>query len=269
LRAARAHGLVPHLLGLRNSADAAGEAGVDRSRVVGYGAIAFEPAACGAASAAPAGAKAADAAAAAEATDATDATDATLGRALVAIARLSISRALGLPTAPGKTVDAALVDLPALHQPGATFVTLHDAEGRLRGCVGQLEATRALGDDVSANALEAAFGDHRFEPVSAAEWPGLAIEVSLLGPAEPMAVANQADALARLRPGIDGVILAWHGRRATFLPQVWAQLPDVADFLAALKVKAGLAADFWTADLRLLTYQVRSFDEAAPIRSAA
>jgi hypothetical protein len=261
LRAARAHGLVPHLLGLRNSADAIGVAHADRGRVVGYGAIAFEAAPPLPASVAPAGAESAGAAA--------DAADVALGRTLVAIARLSISRALGLPTVPGQTVDAALADHPALHRPGATFVTLHDGQGGLRGCVGQLEATRALADDVSANALAAAFGDHRFEPLSADEWPGLAVEVSLLGPAQPLRVASQADAQARLRPGIDGVILAWHGRRATFLPQVWAQLPDAADFLAALKVKAGLAADFWAADLRLSTYQVRSFTEAAPSGSAA
>jgi AMMECR1 domain-containing protein len=61
---------------------------------------------------------------------------------------------------------------------------------------------------------------------------------------------------------VDGVILEWRGRRATFLPQVWEQLPQTRAFLNALKLKAGLAPDFWAEDLRLARYQVRKFTEA-------
>jgi hypothetical protein len=234
LLAARRHGLAPRLLGLRNSGHSA--AG-DRHRVVGYGAIAFD----------------------AEPPPATAGTDAALGRTLLAAARRAIADGLGL------AADAApqAGDHPDLQRPGATFVTLHDAEGRLRGCVGRLEASRTLGDDVRANADAAAFGDRRFAPLRAAEWPGLRLEVSLLDPAEPLAPCSEAQALATLRPGLDGVILDWRGSRATFLPQVWEQLPRPADFLAALKQKAGLAADFWAPDLRLARYRVRSFEEAA------
>jgi hypothetical protein len=148
-----------------------------------------------------------------------------------------------------------------MERPGATFVTLHSANGRLRGCVGRLAAVRALGEDVRANALAAAFQDSRFMPLRAHEWPGLSVEVSLLDPAEPLAVLSEAEAVAALRPGIDGVIFEWRSARATLLPQVWQQLPDAGDFIAALKQKAGLAADFWSADVRLSRYRVRSFGD--------
>jgi AmmeMemoRadiSam system protein B/AmmeMemoRadiSam system protein A len=233
LHAARRHGLVPRLLGLRNSADAAALARPDRSRVVGYGAIAFDRVS----GAVPEG------------------DEAALGRSLVGSARHTIASALGLAPA----AVPSLADHPALRAPGASFVTLHGADGQLRGCVGRLEAVRALGEDVRANALAAAFEDRRFAPLRAVEWTGLQVEVSVLGRSEPIAVRSEAEALAALRPGIDGVILEWRSARATFLPQVWQQLPDAGAFIGALKRKAGLAADFWAADLRLSRYRVRSY----------
>jgi MEMO1 family protein len=246
LRLARRHGLQPRLLGLRNSADAAGMTFADRDRVVGYAAIAFEP---------PAAAGIDDA----EADTDSDADDGrTLGHALLASARQTIAAALGLAEAAG----AAPPDHPALQRPGATFVTLHGADGRLRGCIGRLEAVRPLGDDVRANARAAAFEDPRFAPLRADEWPGLQVEVSLLGAAQPLDARSEAEALAALRPGIDGVILEWRGYRATLLPQVWSQLPDAAEFVGVLKQKAGLAADFWAHDVRLSRYQVRCFTES-------
>ena len=232
LLAARRHDLAPRLLGLRNSADAAGMTRSDRDRVVGYGAIAFD-----------------------HGPEPVGDDDGALGRTLVTTARLAIARALGLPA----SLAGAMPDHPALRRPGATFVTLHGADGRLRGCVGRLEATRALGDDVRANARAAAFDDDRFEPLRAHEWPDLQVEVSLLDPAEPLEVRSEAEAVAALRPGIDGVVFEWRGARATLLPQVWRELPHAAGFIAALKRKAGLAADFWPADARLSRYRVRSF----------
>jgi MEMO1 family protein len=232
LLAARAHALVPRLLDLRNSGDTAG----DRARVVGYCAVAFE--------AGPAKAGAFDDAGAA-------ADDPGLGLALLSRARNAIARALDLPT-------CAEPAHPALESPGATFVTLRLA-GALRGCVGTLSAERALADDVQVHALAAAFRDSRFEPLGVEEFAGLEIEVSLLGPAQPLAARSEAQAQQALRPGIDGVLLEWRGRSATFLPQVWQQLPLPAEFLAALKRKAGLAADFWHHDLRLSRYSVRKF----------
>ena len=83
----------------------------------------------------------------------------------------------------------------------------------------------------------------------------------LLTPAEPFPVASEADALARLRPGIDGLILSYERRRATFLPQVWESLPDPRHFMAPLKLKAGLPADFWHQQLALARYEVRKWKE--------
>jgi AmmeMemoRadiSam system protein A len=180
-----------------------------------------------------------------------------LGRSLVAAARRAIADGLGLSD---EAPDSG--DHVALYRPGATFVTLRDERGQLRGCIGRLEATRALGDDVRANALAAAFADHRFEPLSLSEWRGLRVEVSLLEAPEPLAVDDEDDALAALRPGIDGVIFEFRGARATLLPQVWEQCPQPAQFLAALKRKARLPADFWASDVRLWRYRVQSFSDS-------
>ena len=91
----------------------------------------------------------------------------------------------------------------------------------------------------------------------------------MLGTAEWLAAASEAQVHRLLRPGIDGVILEWRGRSATFLPQVWAQLPEPVDFLRALKRKAELPADFWAADLRLARYAVRKFvEQPAPADEA-
>lgn len=179
-----------------------------------------------------------------------------LGASLLLLARRAIASRLGMPA-------AAAVDADFLRLPGATFVTLTQ-NGRLRGCIGSLEARRPLAEDVAANAVAAAFQDPRFPPLGAAEWPRTAIEVSLLSSPEPLEVANEADAIARLRPGIDGVILSGAGRRATFLPQVWEQLPEPTAFLASLKRKAGLPADWWGADARLQRYDVQKWKEVSP-----
>jgi AmmeMemoRadiSam system protein A len=149
---------------------------------------------------------------------------------------------------------------PWLAEPGAAFVTLTIA-GELRGCIGSLEAWRSLHDDVTANARAAAFRDPRFAPVSPEEMARVSIEVSVLSAPEPVPFASEAAALAALRPGVDGVIFAASGRRATFLPQVWEQLPEPALFLAHLKRKAGLASGYWGSDVELWRYTVAAFDE--------
>ncbi len=175
------------------------------------------------------------------------------GRLLTALARNAIAGEFGGPT----------VDLPQpdwLNRPGAVFVTLTQ-QGNLRGCIGSLEAHRKLIDDLLANARAAAFRDPRFPPLSRNELAGTRVEVSILSPAQPMRFSSEADVEAQLRPGIDGVILEHDWHRATFLPQVWEQLPEPRQFLANLKRKAGLAADFWADDLRLSRYQVEKFKE--------
>ncbi len=147
-----------------------------------------------------------------------------------------------------------------LYQPGATFVTLTQG-GQLRGCMGTLEAHRPLVEDVEQNALASAFGDPRFPPLEENELAHTRVEVSILSAPLPMHFTDEADALAQLRPGVDGLILeaGWH--RATFLPQVWEQLPQPREFMAHLKRKAGLAPDYWSKDVRLARYTVEKFKE--------
>ena len=106
--------------------------------------------------------------------------------------------------------------------------------------------------------------DPRFAPLTADELARTRIEVSLLEAAQPFTVRDEADAMARLRPGVDGLILRHGSRRATFLPQVWEQLPAPADFIGRLKQKAGLPANYWGPDVRLATYPVRAIHEAEP-----
>jgi AmmeMemoRadiSam system protein A len=148
-----------------------------------------------------------------------------------------------------------------LARPGATFVTLRDAAGELRGCRGRISPDRPLLEDVRSNAQAAAFDDWRFTPVTASEWDQLRCEVSLLGPLQPLAVTADVHALAALRPGLDGLVLSWRTHQATLLPSVWEQLPAPRDFLTALKRKAGLRSDFWSDELRLLRFSARKFSE--------
>lgn len=184
---------------------------------------------------------------------------ATRGATLLALARGSVVQALGA----GDEAPLASSSAPWLEEPGATFVTLMKG-GDLRGCVGSLEAHRPLRDDVRENARAAAFRDNRFPPLAREELPEVTFEVSLLSPPRLLApAARESVALARLRPGIDGVVLDLHGQRATFLPQVWEQIPEPRDFLAQLKRKAGLRPDFWSRDLRLSVYSVEKWKELA------
>ena len=222
---ARRHGLTPHLIDARNSGDTAG----DRARVVGYASIAFSP------------------------TEATERAD--LGRALLALARSAIAAELGLAQP-----AAALPRCAELSQPAACFVTL-TMDGRLRGCIGSLEARRSMIDDLRANAVAAASRDPRFPPLTRDEFARVRVEVSLLTAPEPMAAASEEDALRQLRPGTDGLIFAVGNQRSTFLPQVWESLPDPRRFLAELKLKAGLPAEFWSPEVRLWRYRVEKFKE--------
>lgn len=180
------------------------------------------------------------------------------GRVLVAIAREAIAERLGV----GLLVPR---DEPWLAQPAATFVTLKLAD-LLRGCIGSIDARRPLAEDVAGNAQAAAFHDPRFEPLTAAEFEEVAVEVSVLSPRTALAAANEAEAAGRLRPGIDGVYLEYAGHAATFLPQVWESLPDPFEFLAALRQKARLPARFWDPSIRLTRYTVEKYGDGYPAR---
>lgn len=183
-----------------------------------------------------------------------------IGTTLLPIARAAIAQALGhVLTAPEHA--------PWLQEPGATFVTLTQ-RGQLRGCIGSLQAHRPLRDDVKANAAAAALRDPRFAPLRLAELKLTVISVSLLSPMQAMEFDDEADALAQLRPGIDGLVFAFNGRRSTFLPQVWEQLPTVDVFMSQLKNKAGLPGNFWDPGVRLQRYTVAKWEEREAVATA-
>ncbi len=142
-----------------------------------------------------------------------------------------------------------------LVQPAATFVTLYQ-HGQLRGCIGRLEAVRPLLIDVAENAFQAAFHDPRFAPVSKTEVDELKLEISILTTPEAITATSEADLIGQLTPDQDGLILRWQQHQATFLPSVWQSLPEPSAFLRNLKLKAGLAGDFWQPDIEFQRYRV-------------
>jgi len=171
---------------------------------------------------------------------------------LQSIARESIQS--GLTTGQPLQVDLDKLD-EALRQPAATFVTLN-LHGRLRGCIGSLQAVRPLAEDVAHNAFAATFQDYRFPPLSAEEFPDIDIHISLLSMPEPVEVRSEDELLAQLRPGKDGLILEDGPYRSTFLPQVWETLPEPERFLSELKMKAGLSPDYWSDTIKFSRYTV-------------
>jgi uncharacterized protein len=155
-----------------------------------------------------------------------------------------------------------LSTLPAaLQAVGASFVTLTQ-KGDLRGCIGALEASQPLVEDVREHAVAAALQDYRFPPVTPDELSEIEIEISRLTPTRPLEYNTPQELLERLRPFIDGVVLKYGSRRATFLPQVWEKIPDPAVFLSQLCQKMGAPADLWQRKkLEVFTYQVEEFSE--------
>lgn len=179
-------------------------------------------------------------------------------RILLRLARQALEE--GVNGRPLKPLD--LESLPAaLRAAGASFVTLTKG-GQLRGCVGTLEARQPLAEDVREHAVAAALEDFRFPPVTPDELPELRLEVSVLTPLQPLEYTSPAELVEKLRPGVDGVLLRDGWRRATFLPQVWEQLPQPEEFLDQLCWKMGAAPDTWRRKkLEVWTYQVESFEE--------
>jgi len=169
---------------------------------------------------------------------------------LLRVARDSIL--YGLDTGRALAIDIR-AHPPALQKSRATFVTL-ELNNNLRGCIGTLEATRALVEDVAHNAFAAAFYDPRFAPLTAADFTGLALHISVLSPPENMRVDSEADLLRQLRAGIDGLILEDGRRRGTFLPSVWESLPEPREFLRHLKLKAGLSGNYWSKTIKVRRY---------------
>lgn len=217
--------LTPTTLDLLNSGDTAG----GRDRVVGYGAWAF----------------------AGESVGVTPAPASDDGDRILSLAQTAITRA-----ATGRPLPTVIVGTfpDALQRPGATFVTL-TRNGRLRGCLGSLQAYRPLVLDVVERAYATATKDPRFPPVRQEELPHLELEVALLTPPRPLAFRTAQELLAQLQPGADGLIIEDLGKRATFLPKVWPDLPEPPAFLARLLQKAGLGAEHWSPGLRAWAYR--------------
>jgi len=231
----------PVLLHYSNSGDTAG----DRSRVVGYAAIAFFG----------------DSAMETNENSAAQFNEAQ-GRMLVKLARHTISKSLGAKVDDSEFDDSAPAlqdDCFKLHC--GTFVTLKIG-GQLRGCIGNLTANESVLDGVRRNAINAAFHDPRFSPLSKDELNRTEIEISILTEPHLLEYRNGQDLIQKLRANVDGVIIRKGYASATFLPQVWEQLPDPDEFLTHLCRKAGLPRDAWiNSKLEVLTYQVQYFEE--------
>lgn len=194
-----------------------------------------------------------------------EASPADAGRTLMLLARTALAEHLGVPAPTDDSVDGIIAGNPWLRRRGACFVTLTE-HGRLRGCIGTLEAYRPLGRDVVAHAVDAATHDPRFAPVDAGEYPMLDVEVSVLDEPSPMDVRSRDELERALRPGVDGLVVSdGSGRhRATYLPQVWEQLSDPHDFVSHLLGKAGLSPrlDWRNGEIRCERYGVTVYTDA-------
>ncbi len=232
IKMARQYGWQPVFLHYSNSGDTQG----GKDRVVGYTAIAFYGG------------------------EQMQQISQDQGQTLVKLARQIISNKLGQDIAAPSSLESALND-DVFKAPCGTFVTLH-IDGQLRGCIGSLTSSESIIEGVKHNAINAAFKDFRFTPLTVDELEKIDIEVSVLTEPKPLEVKDSNDLLSKLRPNVDGVIIRKGGASATFLPQVWEQLPDPKEFLSHLCQKAGLRANAWKGPgLDVMTYQVQYFEE--------
>jgi len=255
---AKLQGWQARVLDLRNSGDITGN---KAKGVVGYAAVAFYSPAAGGATAAPAPPPptAAPAPSAAPAAAPAPAYSDIDRKYLLELARLTV-RAVAATGRLPETPSAGLA--PELTAPRGCFVTL-TKHGALRGCIGNLTPEQPLVQAVIENARSAAVRDPRFDPVTAAEVDQLEIEISVLSVPKRLPFASADDLLRKLRPGIDGVVLQIGRHGATYLPQVWEQVPDKVEFLDTLSEKAGLPAAAWRgSDVTVFTYQVEAFKES-------
>lgn len=147
---------------------------------------------------------------------------------------------------------------PIVKEHIANFVSV-SVRGQLRGCIGNLRPQLMLRDSIYHNAMSAAFADYRFKPLSKEDWPGLVVEISILSPLREIRVHDEEGLLRQLEPGKHGLLIEQALHRATFLPKVWASLPDKSQFLLELKRKAGMPDHGWSADIRCFLYTAQSF----------
>ena len=180
------------------------------------------------------------------------------GKYLLEVARKTIDQEIS----GNKTADEEdkLVS-PKFKEKRGTFVTL-TIDDNLRGCIGSLIAQESLLEGIKENSINAAFKDPRFNPLSKKEWPKVKIEISILTDPKPLEYSDADDMLKKIRPNVDGVIIKKGFYQATFLPQVWEQLPDKKEFFSHLCLKAGMDGNEWEkGKLAVYTYQVQAFEE--------
>ncbi len=176
-------------------------------------------------------------------------------KTLLEIARASLIHRLAQGSPPQRPGDKKLLAR------AAAFVTLTMSE-KLRGCIGNLEPVGPLWEGVRDNAASAALHDHRFSPLTRRELEDVCLEISVLSPAKTLQYRDSHEIVSSLTPGVDGVILRDGARAATFLPQVWQQLPEPEQFLTQLCCKASLPGALWREKkLDIETYRVQSFKE--------
>ena len=188
--------------------------------------------------------------------------NAVQGQLLIHLARYTLMKQLGqqIPQAKYDSLKTTLSDA-CFQRTSGVFVTL-TINGKLRGCIGNLTSEEPLVSGVRRNAINAAFHDPRFAPLSASELDEIEIEISILSEPRPLTYRDADDLVNKLRPHVDGVIIRKQAASATFLPQVWEQLPRPQDFLDHLCMKAGLASDAWQhSQLEVSRYQVQYFEE--------
>ncbi len=251
LRAARRRGLEVRTLDLRSSGDTAGP----RDQVVGYGAWALTP------PSSDAQRDSDDRPGAPVEAGQPGPIDEADARRLLELARESIAAGLEMGSEPRLDADRSNLS-PALAETGACFVTLRSPDGELRGCIGSLEATRPLAEDVVGNAWAAATRDPRMQPVTRAELPSLRIEISVLGPLEPIEADSFDAVVGQLRPGRDGLVLEDGRARGTLLPSVWEQEPEPRAFAGLVWRKAGLSPRHWSPTARAWRYGVQMLGPA-------
>ncbi|MCJ7544209.1 MAG: AmmeMemoRadiSam system protein B [Phycisphaerae bacterium] len=233
-------GWQPTLLDCRSSGDTTG----DKGQVVGYASIAF----CATERTAPMNAP----------TTAPENLSDSERKFLLDLARRTVRQAVTAGDLP-KVDRSGLSN--RLAKPTGCFVTLTQG-GRLRGCIGHILPQRPLAEAVVDTARSAALDDPRFPPVTPAELGELHIEISVLTVPQGLAFSSPQDLTRKLRPGRDGVILKIGPRMATYLPQVWEQLPGTEEFLSNLAQKAGCPANAWKGSgVEVQVYQVEAFEE--------
>ena len=187
----------------------------------------------------------------------------TFQQMLLSLARASIEEDFGTPFKIDR--DSLVIQFPELSKNRATFVTLKTDAISLRGCIGSIIPYRPLFDDIVSNAKAAAFHDPRFAPLQESEYLRCSVEVSLLTVPQELTYEDESDLRQKIRPGIDGVILEYSGRSATFLPQVWEDLNAFDPFFAHLGMKAGLGSNVLDYHPQIKTYQAEHF-ESAPLQ---